>query len=1266
MISNTDMSVGERWGKTRSGAWASRGFDYQHLFSVLVLVRQWARLAPEGHLVPEGLEDCVIELPDREVWVQIKSKHKGNFRPQEIDGFYEKIQHKSSPNNNRSKCLVVVLERPCSGIPRRDVEDLFSEEEKLVIVCPEPGQEIIHLLVKTLDITETVAEMLLGDLYQLVVESAKKNASSSFEKRRYLSTTQTAHRIVERLEATDPSAIDYAFKAGVLCTVDFKTPIPDPSFYQGVRVQPGHVAARLVFSRSTQTQAIVDSLKKRRYLLITGPSGAGKSALTWLAAHALTREMRWFQVSIQAGTKDATAIVRFVRARHPKKDNSIGLVLDDISSINGNSDLWNILANKFAGLPHVYLLGSIRQEDTVLITHQADTEFFTVNLDEDLAERFWKQLVDLGQTTWTHWCEPFEQSHGLMLEYVHLLTQGKRLASVIDEQVRQREREKRCDELALIRYTSALFACGGEVEAKKLCRLLGWESDLFSHALQRLLDEHIVRESYPGILGGLHPLRSNALRDASHDNVIHLPTDSLWHALLAATSETLPNIIQAMTKTDNEDVMLQKLAKSLEVSDDVEVWIAILTGLGLGTLERQATALTALLNQYEIPLAHHFLASFFADPNVDIPPLPGSTKHQDLQEAISAFRTLPKNDLRIACIKRLPSETHVPPWICLRQANRLLACLVPMLGGDAVQIALAPLSNCQGERNIQEVASLLSTAYLISPDMATQLVDALGGEQSLYDEFCVQMPWVTAPHIESRERHGRAIRADWFFIGGPYQTNPHENLERICKTLLALSPMSEVAASTALSPSKTPVLNEDGDHIPSWSQAIFRNNYPSQSSTVWNSTFRQIVLAKTTVANLTDFAASMTQFIQRTERVFHSFTKHWIGKEKIIDPHPVIDEMKTIVLSVNDLIYATSEFPVDRPDILLTSILGLAKKMNRKLNSEEAKSLATLAGDISAQIKKQGNSEIWRMTTSPPLCSLTMLEEHLKAVRGILHEMAYDDSPEAYARFAAVAKEGDGLRAVAHHCRAAAESRFRSRLRSLEEMLRAQGWDAQCRSRFVDQGTRTDWPATEIAILIKIADFRIDKGYIHDCFSAGQVHLRAEKWPFRVVPVMNGQVIVPLAALPSSQGHLRDEDFIHVWQPHIDLPFLTGENSDAFVAAVTACKQISSIVHCRDLSHLHPEEKETLAQVKDSFKRNRKIVGAFAENTKLDIAQHALQHIDNSWRQVEDEIEAIKAGQTIENPLYMCFYRGMDDDEINQKIHVIQMMMLQAEAGVPT
>ena len=390
--------------------------------------------------MPEGLEDCVVELPDREVWIQIKSRTSGTFSKAEVKAILDEIGQKAAfVKSKKTRQLAVGLEQPCSGIAEHGLDELFKSKAKEIIVSRAPEEEIIALLTKHLQIAEILAEGLTSELYKLVADSASANASLPFEKRRRISTTEIERRIFERLEAEDPSAIDAAFISRSLEPVDFVTPVSEPAFYQGVKARPGHVAAGLILSRQTETQNIINSLKKRRHLLLAGPSGAGKSGLLWLVANTVASEFRWFQITAKAGAPDADAIVRFIRARRPRKPSPIGLVFDEVGA--SNSDLWDILVRELRGSPDVYLIGSIRKEDVNLIANHSDTAFFEVTLDEITAKNIWEQLTQQQQTRWEHWREPFEQSEGLMLEYVHILTQGERLAALIGEQVRQRERK---------------------------------------------------------------------------------------------------------------------------------------------------------------------------------------------------------------------------------------------------------------------------------------------------------------------------------------------------------------------------------------------------------------------------------------------------------------------------------------------------------------------------------------------------------------------------------------------------------------------------------------------------------------------------------------------------------------------------------------------------------------------------------------------------------------------------------------------------------
>ena len=476
-------------------------------------------------------------------------------------------------------------------------------------------------------------------------------------------------------------------------------------------------------------------------------------------------------------------------------------MFDEVGS--ANSDLWDILVHELRGLLSVYFLGSVRQEDMTLIANQSDTEFITVRLDEKLAETVWQKLYAEEQTSWEHWREPFEQSEGLMLEYVHLLTQGKRLAAVIHEQVRQRQQEDRHDELAIIRSTAVLCARGGEVQASKLFEFLGLEPDDSSSALQRLIDEHLVRESRPGVLGGLHVLRSEALSKVSHDETVFLTTDSLWRSLPAATGETLPRIVQSIlaeARDEDETTALRNLAETLGSSRCIDIWASILTGLGLATLERGVASFMKILEQHGLQRAQWSLASMFIDPDIDVLDLTEFEQLQSLRNAILDFRALPRFDLRLACLEQLPEGSTVPPIDSFQQANKFLSCLAPICGGEPVRETLVPDFVGSGEQDIRQVAAVLSTAYLIGPDVAENLVEVLGGEQVLFDWFRSQTPWVTPPVVDLDGTHGRTVRSNWFHVAERDQPDPHETICNICETLIAISPASDAAASDVVNP----------------------------------------------------------------------------------------------------------------------------------------------------------------------------------------------------------------------------------------------------------------------------------------------------------------------------------------------------------------------------------------------------------------------------------------------------------------------------------
>ena len=1265
----------EAWRQSRSGAWAARGFHYQHLLSTLILLRQWAGLAPSGSLVPEGLEDCVLEFTGRDIWLQIKSRRDGTFSDTEVQQILAVVEDKAAAVKlEKDTRVAVVLEQPRAGTNEVGIDQLFEDSSNNVLVCSEPGHESVSLILAQLNTAEVIAEGIVNDLYRLVADASQENSSLPFEKRRKISTNEVERRIFERLEAEDPSAIESAVASGSLEPVDFTTPVSESGFYQGVKVKPGHVAAGLVLDRPDDTNKLVHTLKRRRHVLVSGPSGAGKSALMWLSASLLAGELRWYQITARAAVADADSIIRFVRARRPTETSRIGLVFDEVCSTN--SDLWDVLIQELRGLPSVYFLGSVRQEDRTLIANQSDTEFIAVRLDEKLAENVWQKLYAENQTSWEHWREPFEQSEGLMLEYVHLLTQGKRLAAVIYEQVRQRQQEDRHDELAIIRSTAVFCSRGGEVQASKLFELLGLEPDDASSALQRLIDEHLVRESRPGVLGGLHMLRSEALSKASHDEIVFLTTDSLWRSLPAATNETLPRIVQSIlaeARDEDETVALRNLAQMLGSNHCIDIWASILTGLGLATLERGVASFMKILEQHGLQRAQWSLASMFIDPDIDVPELPEFEQLQSLRNAVLDFRALPRFDLRLACLEQLPEGSTVPSIDSFQQANKFFSCLTPICGGESVRITLVPDFVGSGEQDIRQVAAVLSTAYLIGSDVAENLVDALGGEQVLFDWFQSKTPWVTPPVVDSDGTHGRTVRSNWFHVAERDQSDPHETICNICETLIAISPTSDAVASDAVNPQGQPI--KVGDFAP-WSKNMPRRNIPEKTRVAWNVAFRQIFLARSASYSLTDYTWQMAELVKRTEKVFRSFTEKWIKGKHISET--LAAQIDEIVSAVNALAYAIPEKPSstmtmpaggstnDTLGALLTGLLGnLLGRLIRIPEDEGAKGTATFAGSLAAQAQKHEQSAIWRTMSEPPLRELAALAKRLDDVASILHEMAHDDrqsSIQGIVKAARKGKLGKATHASAQHCRKLAEKRFHAKLRDVERVLNSRGCKGRCWTRPVDESDSVYWPAKEVAVLVEIADFETDAHYLEDGIAIGQQHFR-DDWRFRVVPVLKAQILASLALLPSSPVPLPDRDFAKEWQGHINLPFLSSEIANSFDEAFTACVQLSAIMACRDLEDLHSEESDVFSKLIESFKHNLEIVDRAAESTDSKYLAWAQDYLDQTWDQVVNEFEAAEAGRTVGEPLWMAVHHvlaGQQSERIDE-FGAMRMLILQAE-----
>jgi hypothetical protein len=284
--------------------------------------------------------------------------------------------------------------------------------------------------------------------------------------------------------------------------------------------------------------------------------------------------------------------------------------------------------------------------------------------------------------------------------------------------------------------------------------------------------------------------------------------------------------------------------------------------------------------------------------------------------------------------------------------------------------------------------------------------------------------------------------------------------------------------------------------------------------------------------------------------------------------------------------------------------------------------------------------------------------------------MAYDAEPATISGVVKAAKKGGLGKAVgsaARRCSSLADQRFRKQLRKVEIALEKRGLTAKCRTRPVEESDSIYWPPMEVAILIEIADFETDARSIEESLTVGH-ELLGQEWRFRVVPVINGQVVSELALLPSSQFSMPDLKFKEEWRANLELPFLLPITTQAFDKAMDACNVVSAILRCRDLNNLHPDEDDALSKVIEDFQSSRELVVKAAEKTSIDEFSWAIAILDETWDQVVDEFEAVKDEKPVANPLCMNNFLALNGEE-NPKVLELaaaRMLLLQAECRLTT
>ncbi len=1074
-----------------AGSHAGRGFRYQDAVGTRLIVGAWAGEFRYGGLTPEGLDDFELEGEAGHVFVQVKSRRDrlGCFSAGEAAGFVRDLWKRWSTSDKTRSKLLLVLERAVAKLPvgpdsgngirlspsdpvgRLLADDLHAStllERTSVVVMAAPMEEAVRLISEKLGCPPLAARIHYGAIADQVGELSDHNGERSPGSFLSLSLSDV-ERTIDRLSAAISLAdMEAAFRLGLCEPVDFLEPLNEPDFYNGVDVQPGHLAAGLFAERPEARGRVLDALIQRRSALIVGPSGSGKSGLMWEAARTARHTVRWFRVR-SSTTTDVPSLLRLADTFRASIHAPVGYVIDDVG--RDRADLWDMVVREAAGRPDIVVLGSIREEDIFLLSERARVPELRENPDEELAERIWTELKTRGETHWAGWAEAWAHSSGLLLEYVHLLTQGRRLVDVLQEQVDRRLREERDSELRIVRLASAAGRAGAALDVERMQAALSLSDEQTSRALRRLIDEHLIRETGEARIGSLHQVRATHLFEIAHrippptiastiSRTVQCVAAEDIESYIARTLASWPtyraSLIQALKQRLREQPNLREITSALRGLDrgriaiTIEEWLPELERLGIPAT--QAT--------FVVRCAVAKIEDF------------GIDRLKPLLEAAKILQAkFCGDDPRPILIQQLHAElTTLLTVVSWANLTEFLAALSGAAIPRETVDALCSLYPDLLHGDLREVQALLETARHVSPEVARGWVEHVS-QDALLHRVSAETPWASKPVLR-RELEGFAVAADIFHISDRLQPKIHDEVVALCERLLALAPSAELVISRAIGPDGIP--SGVGDYTLA-SKRIPRANLPPkalpQRNRRWIAAVAERVGAQSETHYLATGKGLLDRLIKPLEEIIDGALRGKVhNQRKHLDVLGSIHQAAKMLVQPANADQLTSTGTADIGVSNLQNILFHCSTdlIRNLINLPERWAASVSICDQTVEQIEHATQEPWHLIGNmpPTLAQLRGLVESLRLVIG----EAGSQNIKATQLFGGIGKKADrknALRLVAANVEVSVESKLKRLQRHLEQAAVATGFSAKASVRRVNK-ISGPWPFAEALVVVSV------------------------------------------------------------------------------------------------------------------------------------------------------------------------------------------------------